>query len=361
MRDSIMSLLSGTLLALLLPGTALAAAWPLIRRRYRLATPADEIHHAPTQDGWDLALYRYLPRQPCPAREPIVLCHGMLTNRFNVDLDERTSLARYLRGRGFDVWVMELRGHGESRRAAESASKAARRGRERFDWNVDDYILRDVPAVVGHVLRATGAARVHWFGHSLGGMLLYGACATGLAGSFRSAVLTDTPSTLGPLRRRARAGLLYARLFPAVPPALVLPFLGPVAWLVPWVMAPRYGLAHRRLITSLLANAIIPWGSSRVLLHLCEMLEAGRFRSLDGAIDYELGVERIEFPLMLIAAGKGRLPEEAIRAALDAAPAREKTYLRFAGYTHSSLLVGPRAPEEIFPVIGNWFEAHSSG
>ncbi|HEY3175052.1 MAG TPA: alpha/beta fold hydrolase [Candidatus Polarisedimenticolia bacterium] len=354
-----MSFILGTLLAALLIAAACASSWPLIRRRYRLGTPADELHHARTEDGWDLALYRYLPLQAHPFREPVILCHGMLSNRFNVDLDERCSLARHLRARGFDVWVMELRGHGGSRRSADDRRSPERRGG--FDWTLDDYILRDVPSVLRYVCQATGSPTVHWFGHSLGGMLLYGGCATGLAPSIRSAVVTDAPATLGPLRRRARGGRLYARLFPAVPPALVLPFLGPAAWLLPRVMARRYGMADRRLVVSLLANAIIPWGSSRVLLQLCRMLEQGRFASMDGEVDYELGALRIEFPLLVIAAGEGRLPEETIRHGIDRAPAREKRYLRLAGRTHSNLLVGPGASEEVYPVIADWFEAHSSG
>src|SRR5262245_57629201 len=119
------------IITLLLAG-GLVLGWMVIRRRYILPTPADEIHHAATADGWLLALYRYRPKNPLPRREPVLLCHGMLSNRFNVDLDEEVSLARHLRQAGFDAWVMELRGHGRSVR---------REGRPGgFDWSLDDYI-----------------------------------------------------------------------------------------------------------------------------------------------------------------------------------------------------------------------------
>ena len=90
------------LIALVTALAAIAAiswlTWSMIRTRYVLATPADETQFAATGDGWELALYRYRPPAIVAAREPVVLCHGMLSNRFNVDLDEEVSLARYLRG-----------------------------------------------------------------------------------------------------------------------------------------------------------------------------------------------------------------------------------------------------------------------
>jgi len=336
----------------------LSAAWLVIRARYRLPTPSDETHRIATADGWELAAHRYRPATPVPGREPVILCHGMLSNRFNVDLDAGRSLARYLRGRGFDVWVMELRGHGASRRAG-----AARR---RFDWTLDDYVLGDLPAVLGYVRKATGAERVHWFGHSMGGMILYAACVSpAVTGAIRSAVLSDAPATFAPLRARARVARLYGRLLPVVPPALVLPFLGPIAWLAPGVLR-RHGLPGRRLLMSVLANAIIPWGSSRVLLQICDMVESGRFRSRDGTIDYEEGARRIEFPLLVVSAARKLMKEEAILFGVEQAASAEKEYLRFsrangyaADYTHASLLVGDSASAEVFPVIAGWFERHS--
>jgi len=360
-----MSLGVWVLLAILGAAVVSAATWSLIRRRYLLPTPADEAHRAATVDGWRLALYRYRPAAFTIGREPVLLCHGMLSNRFNVDLDEEVSLARFLRDRGFDAWVMELRGHGGSSRDAAGLASG---GRGRFDWNVDDYIQRDIPAAIDHVRRATGAERVHWFGHSMGGMILYGACALpDVAARLRSAVLSDAPATFGPLKTRARLGRAYARLFPAVPPALVIPFLGPLAWLMPGIMEPRYGIGDRRLIMALLANAIIPWGSSRALLQLCEMLESGRFRSEAGGVDYEQGAARMDFPLMVLSSARKLMDEQAILFGFEQSVSERKQYLRFSrangystDYTHSNLLLSASSRREVFPVIADWFMAHST-
>jgi len=50
----------GAIILLVVIGAAglLILTWVLIRPRYRLSTPADELHHAATPDGWGLALYR---------------------------------------------------------------------------------------------------------------------------------------------------------------------------------------------------------------------------------------------------------------------------------------------------------------
>lgn len=282
----------------------------------------------------------------------------MLSNRYNVDLHEEASVARYLCSRGLDAWVMELRGHGGSRRTVP--------GRP-FDWDLDDFIQRDVPAAVDFVRQAAGADRVHWFGHSMGGMMLYGACALpGMAARFRSAVVCDAPSTFGPLRRGARAGRVYAKLFPAVPPALVLPFLGPLVWLMPSLMARRYGISDRRLMLSLLSNAIIPWGSSRTLRHICAMLESGRFRSADGSVDYEEGAARVDFPLLVLSSARKLMDERAIADGYERAPVRSKEYHRLgrAGgcsvdYTHSNLLVSPTSRREVYPLAADWFLRHA--
>lgn len=68
-------------------------------------------HYIETSDGWRLAAYRYTRRTK---RTPIILIHGMGSNRYDVDFpDPRISLAKYLYRKGFDVWVIELRGGGQ--------------------------------------------------------------------------------------------------------------------------------------------------------------------------------------------------------------------------------------------------------
>jgi poly[(R)-3-hydroxyalkanoate] polymerase subunit PhaC len=352
-----------TLLSLFLAGL-------LLRRAHRLPTPADERHFASTDDGWLLALYRYLPEgarasgRPAPESgspgHPVVICHGLLSNRFNLDLDENHSLARHLRRAGFDVWVMELRGHGASRRAATG-------GLRPFDWTIDHYVRRDFPAVVAYVRRATGAETIHWVGHSLGGMILYAACALGITGPIRSAVMGDVPTNFAHDRKPGWFGKAYVRLIPAVPPALVIPFTLLVALISPSLFLPRYGIHDRATMLRIVSNGIIDWGCSKVAHHLIDVVMNGRFASADGRIDYEEGVRLIHFPVLQLAAPSRRSPEAVVRALIDWAPVADKTYLRLGrsegfgeDYNHFTIFLGERSRHEVFPVVERFLRRHDA-
>jgi polyhydroxyalkanoate synthase len=101
----------------------------------------------------------------------------MGSNRFNVDGPGRTSLARDLCLRGYDVWVLELRGAGDSRRQLRVPPVPYR-------WTFEDYVQHDVPAALALVRHLTGAEKVLWVGHSLGGMVAYASLLTPFADAF---------------------------------------------------------------------------------------------------------------------------------------------------------------------------------
>ena len=50
-----------------------------------------------------------------PTRSPLILIHGFAQNRFSWDTEIR-SMSGWLAAQGWDVWNLELRGHGRSRR-----------------------------------------------------------------------------------------------------------------------------------------------------------------------------------------------------------------------------------------------------
>src|ERR1039458_1698461 len=83
-----------------------ALVWIVLSRRLRLTTQEDALEWAETSDGWALSLHRYLPA-PRLHPYPVILCHGLGANRFNLDFDAEYSLARFLRALGFEVFVVE--------------------------------------------------------------------------------------------------------------------------------------------------------------------------------------------------------------------------------------------------------------
>ena len=91
-----------------------------------------------------------------PTLPPVVLVHGFAQNRYTWDCSQR-SMSNYLAAQGFDVWNMELRGHGRSR--DENSI-----GAESFEDYVSDIVL-----VANHIEEPA-----FWIGHSLGGAVIYG-------------------------------------------------------------------------------------------------------------------------------------------------------------------------------------------
>lgn len=134
---------------LLLAATAFAAG---------TMTP-DALPTVVTDDGWTLPIRHY-----AGPGEPVLLVHGLGVNHYNFDWRPDVSLAAWLRDRGWDVWVAELRGDAGTTPPSKEAAR---------EWTFEDHARHDLPAVVDGVLAATGRERLAWVGHSMGGMLLY--------------------------------------------------------------------------------------------------------------------------------------------------------------------------------------------
>ena len=68
---------------------------------------------------------------------------------------------------GFDVFNLDLRGHGRSRHLGAHPPK-----------DLSEYVREDIPAAVDSVQRLSGHDRVFLMGHSLGGLICYAAAPT---------------------------------------------------------------------------------------------------------------------------------------------------------------------------------------
>ncbi len=149
-----------------------------------LAEIYQETVTAKTSDGWNLRIYHYLPIGKNVVRYPVILCHGLAANKNSCDFGqpgtqewERYSLAAYLsqqhteNGAVFDIWVPELRGGGQP-------TFDPKKHPERYRWSVDDYIDKDVPAVIRRIHewykeKKHDVPPVFWVGKSMGGMIAY--------------------------------------------------------------------------------------------------------------------------------------------------------------------------------------------
>jgi pimeloyl-ACP methyl ester carboxylesterase len=176
-------------------------------------------HELETADGWTLVLTRYQP-EPQPFHqpllgEPLLLVHGFSQNRHTWTSGEFVKNLLYF---GIDIHMIELRGHGRSSLQLQR-DRAAAAGRSPppdldYRWDLDSYLLHDLPAAVAAVKAVTGRRRIFYCGHSMGGMLGYG--YAGLHDDLAGLITIGAPADLG-------RGFLLLRLL-----ALTGPLIGPL-------------------------------------------------------------------------------------------------------------------------------------
>jgi polyhydroxyalkanoate synthase len=155
------------IVVILLLLVAAVLCWLLIAATYSPPVTADEVHMVTTGDVWRIRLCRYKARGG--SGEPVFFCHGFMSNQYNFAMPPGESMVDAFAEKGYDCWAIDLRG---------GRSSIAAFGRPPYDATVDDYLLRDIPAAIEYIRKATGFAKVHWVGHSMGGMLLYAYDAT---------------------------------------------------------------------------------------------------------------------------------------------------------------------------------------
>jgi pimeloyl-ACP methyl ester carboxylesterase len=223
-----------------------------------------EIYDARTSDGWVLQISRYRPlaqpwRQPILG-EPLLLVPGWSQNRHAFTC---ASFVKQLLFAGADCHILELRGHGRSSRELQ-AERCAAEGRALpgdFDWgwDLDSYLLEDLPAGVEAVKARTGRKRLVLLGHSMGGMLGYG--YAGSHGDLSGLVTIGSPSDIG-------RGFLLIRVLALFGPAFVGPLLDAVDSAANGLASARQGAARtlRRLrFLARAANLLAPEGTTQRL------------------------------------------------------------------------------------------------
>lgn len=314
----------------------------------------DELYRVPTDDGAAIALGRYHPRGERRYAEPVILCHGLGANRFHMDFDERYSLARYLARKGFETWVMELRGRG----LAGPAST----------FTFDDQAEHDVRSAIRTVV-GTGAKEVLWVGHSKGGLMLYAHLARNPQAPVRAAVTMGSPFTFAvqpglrifmkriePLLRLASIPtrrITNIALFGAPP--------GPLT---------RYMMLADNMDPDVVRKALanVPADlSGGVVRQFARWIETHAFTSYDGSFDYRVPLAEVRRPFMLLGGSRDLLaPPLAVARAKEhlGGPVKLVIAGRAHGfaedYGHADLVLGRRAPDEIFPLVETFLSAHAS-
>ena len=362
----------GPELILLLLGAlaAISASWvgwlAILVRRLRMVDPSGELFRFPLPSaGQEIAFLRYRP-ETLTFAEPVILCHGLAANRFNLDFfddgagSDRRSLARYLSRLGFDVWILELRGTGLARVPPGA------------DWTIDDELEEDIPAALDAVLAESGAERVLWVGHSKGGIMQYLFQGRKRPGYEKVAAMVaiGSPGTVLHQVRSVRPLIWLGRgltlMLSRIPIRLLavplLPFVGIIHFVGRRVLKLIDALdpeVLRRLFANLpadvsrgVANQLMDWASAPE-------------RTLYGLEDDAL--KGVRLPMLLVAGTLDNLaPPVAMQHVFDRVGSEDVTF-RVMGrahgsvvdYGHGDLIIGDHAPEEVFPLVGDWLAARA--
>jgi pimeloyl-ACP methyl ester carboxylesterase len=286
-------------------------------------------------------------------RAPLLLIHGFGQNRYAWHLPSR-SFVNHLAREGFDVFNLDLRGHGRSRHLG------ARRSR-----GVEDYVLEDLPSAVEEVRALSGGRPVWLVGHSLGGLVSY-AAAPMLTGAVAGIVSIGSPYhfTRGSLSLTAIALFLQALSMAPVR----IPNAGIAVHTVGGVMrmmrrfaeSPIYPLPLRGWHVGALEPHILDEHLRLAFdrAGIAEMMEmftwAAQKRFGGPHRDYVERFEKLDLPLLVIAGKKDDLaPPASVRPAFERSRTSDKSY-RTLPLGHIDLLVGRDAPLLTWPLVTSW-------
>jgi len=348
-------------------------------------------HYTQTSDGWTLQVDRYQPTTPDPVNYPVVLCHGLSYNNRFWDLTKKTSLARYLAERGYDVWSVSLRGAGLSDQPVSSVMRKSLTGsfdpkflltiKERSlahaafsEYSVDDHINYDLPAVIALVKEKTQAKKVHWVGHSMGGMIMFAYLATHPASAkdVDSFVAVSVPMIMfHPLNKAMQMQVDNAAALKAgnvvlstTPDSLVAKILG--KWAPPTISETLF--LNRDNVEDGTLRLLAQWAQESIstgqLTQLLDLAAEKEFYSLDKKLNYTALLGKVSTPTFFLV---GQLDNMATVGAVKYShrevASRQKQFRLFgringdrANYGHDDIIIGRHARAEVFPEILKWLE-----
>jgi len=320
---------------------------------------ADEVHMVVTPDLWRIRLCRYKPKTG--PGEPVFLCHGFMSNQFNFTLPDGEAIVDYLTQRGYDCWTVDLRGN---------LSSVAPFGRTYDDPTMDDYLLKDIPAALDFIRKTTGSPRVHWIGHSMGGMLLYAYNATFGGAKIASAVTLGSPIGFEGLEFHDPKPLLFLRrvigrlAFRGVMRVLLSVFvrIKPQITLVP----VAFSNLHKAFFDADTFFMTVDTPPIKVAENLAQAAMIKTWKVKNGEVDVFKGLRRMHTSLFAIfGAADPLVPAQTVDAFFEKVTAPDKKLLLLSkdngfadDYSHLDLVFGKEAPREVFQPIVDWLKAH---
>ncbi len=268
---------------------------------------------------------------------PILMLHGAIENGLIFYTKKGKGLACYLAEQGFDVYVADFRGRGESTPAINANS----------DFGQYEVITQDIPLLLDYITKKTNKA-LHVISHSWGGVLM-ASCLVRYP-KILSKVLTNTcfgtkrRVTVKSVEKFVKVNLLWNNIAPKL--AIKKGFLN----------AKKYGFGSDNETKKSLAQSIAwvkkgPW-----------------LDSYDG-FDYNEAAKKLSWPPSWHFTGK---KDKVLGHAQDVQCFIEESHNHQAKFTllskengnaldydHINILTHPKAVTDHFTILVQWLKTHS--
>lgn len=309
------------------------------------------------QGSVPIAMVRKRAAELSGTHAPVLLIHGFGQNRYAWHLPSR-SFSNYLARAGFDVFSLDLRGHGRSGQLSRGCAHG-----------VSAHIQEDVPSAVEEIQRLSGDRPIFLVGHSLGGLISY-AAAPELKGALGGVASFGSPYQIA---RGARALERLGNLLCLVDKTLhsdmvfVLPveLWGGVMRLGrAFVESPVFPLPFRGFARGSMERDVFEQHMSLAMDHDSFQLIASIFRTArerrergidaGGLEGYEDAFESLDLPLLVVAGEQDDLaPPASVKPGFERSHASDKTY-RIVQAGHIDMLIGKNAPKTSWPLLEGW-------
>ena len=356
--------LSGITLILSILFLVVLVSYPLLvklaEHYYKLKDISDEIIFAKTKDGWNLSLHIHYTQNPIKDAYPVIIAHGIMANKFSVDMDYSNNLAYYLKQKGYTVFAINLRGVGLSFHNSKSKFR---------DFNFDDIVEQDIPTLIKKVCDHTGASKVNWIGHSMGAMIMQAYLARNLSEKDKVASFISIagPGNLNHLRKMQSFNFITRHqnkvikvLDLSLGAKLLSLFGGSIQTPIDEFFYVKENI-DTKVLRYFLCNA-----AENIAPGLAEQFSRwiinGKECTLDGQFDYSKNYNNITTPSLFLAGSKDRIAiPECVSYVYENVSSKNKKYILFSkengyslDYCHLSLVLGKNVRKDVYPSILKW-------
>lgn len=336
----------------------------IVFRFFEIKWTPDEIHFITAEDGFRLAVSKRIPATK-RFKEPVILCHGLGANRYNLDLNPEYSLARRFTDMGYDTYIVEMRTVGLS-------SKPHLFSDARWNIYFDDIVKYDVPAFIQNAKIKSNSDKILWVGHSLGGMIMYGALQNKEVEKDVKALVTisSPPSFIHQKELKKFIPLLKsARIFSHIRQEFWGRLMAP--YLIRAIPYSEVAANLENIDTPILQRIFVNLAtdiSSTLLNQIAEWLDTGYIKDRNNKINFSEGIKNISIPIYALTGSVDMMCSKEAVLALKEKFSEEQLKITITGietgftaeYGHGDIIFGRNAPDEIFPLITSYIEKHST-